>query len=117
MTLIDAGIPTSAQAAGLAARFRYWQGNSGRRYLFSVVNPKRVRDFEGGIVMLTREKNDFREVIWLGVLIGKRPTKKSGGISFTEALSLADEAYIHLLSKGRMDQTSILSDLVEAAAA
>jgi len=49
-------------AAGLPARFLYWTGASGRRYLFTCTGSDALADFEAGLAIAVSNG----EIIWIG---------------------------------------------------
>jgi hypothetical protein len=96
--------PRAALAAGLPARFLYWFGRSGQRYLFSCTGLSGAADFESGVAIAV----SGTEVIWSGEI--------------AELLGLPNEApakrgaiYVHLLASTRAARRAIVEDLCPAA--
>ncbi|MDD7909473.1 hypothetical protein PUV47_06055 [Pseudovibrio exalbescens] len=46
-------------------RFRYWEGKSGQRYLFSKIKEQELLDYPGSVVLMADERMDH-VVVWLG---------------------------------------------------
>jgi hypothetical protein len=98
--------PRAALAAGLPARFLYWFGRSGQRYLFSCTGLCGAADFESGVAIAV----SGTEVIWSGEI--------------AELLALSKDAparraaiYVHLLASTRAARRAIVEDLHPAAQA
>ena len=52
ISLTDSGAPKLAAQCRLGGRFRYWQGGSGRRYLFTAMDTSEIGDILGAVVVL-----------------------------------------------------------------
>ena len=93
-------IPRVTLAAGLPARFLYWVGRSGRRYLFSCTGFRGAADFESGIAIAVSGK----EIVWVGEI--------------AELSSLAKDAperraaiHVHLLATTLEERRVAIEDL------
>jgi hypothetical protein len=92
-------VPHVAIAAGMAGRYRYWTGRSGRRYLFTQLAAKSLDDFDDGVFLLVR----FGTVETVG---------DRNAIS----AALADGChgavlYVHLLATSAASHAHIIDDL------
>lgn len=97
-------IPNSVLDAGLPARFRYWSGRSGGRYLFTHTDLAGLDHFDEAVVILVR----FGRIIWAGM----PPDSEEKA---AEMLGLArregTEIYIHLLARTQDQREGIVEDL------
>ncbi|WP_068084207.1 hypothetical protein [Polycladidibacter stylochi] len=50
---------------GLGERFRYWHGESGKKYLFTQSEPEALVDCPSAVVLICCPQDDYR-VVWLG---------------------------------------------------
>lgn len=65
--LLDDGTPIALLATGLDSSFRYWRGESGTRFVFSVTPVDRVRVGEPAVIVLACVSDDgTREAVWIG---------------------------------------------------
>ena len=55
-------VSQAALAAGVPARYLYWFGRSGRRYLFSCTGKAAAKDFESGVAIAVSNG----EIVWTG---------------------------------------------------
>ena len=101
---LKSSVPNIVLEAGLPARFRYWSGHSGARYLFTHTEPAALDHFDEAIVILVR----FGRIIWAGHPPAGRPAA-------TELNALAQregtEVYIHLLARDAVRRERIIDDL------
>ncbi len=100
----DGGVPAAAAAAGLGARFRYWSGGSGRRYLFTAIDSGALSDFVGAIVVVTLRDGTAAGTTRVGVC--------------EAGMAIADDeiAFVHLLSTTAAGRDVVLDDLLGRAA-
>ena len=93
-------VSRAALAAGVPARFLYWSGHSGRRYLFTATSAEMLHDFEDGVALAV---NGDR-VVW----VGDAPT-----LARFPADSAPRRAaiYVHLLAATAEDRRRIVEDL------
>jgi hypothetical protein len=90
-----------AIAAGLPARYLYWVGRSGKRYLFTCTGgAAAVTDFDSGIAIAVASG----EIVWIGEVAmlsrmpqGARPRRA--------------EVYLHFLAKTPAERRAIIDDL------
>lgn len=54
IAFVDVGPPKFADQCGLGDRFRYWQGGSGRRYLFTAMPGAEIGDVASAVVILAK---------------------------------------------------------------
>lgn len=91
-------IPQSAREAGLPARYRYWTGRSGSRYLFTRTDPGSLEDFRGAVLLAVR----FGQVVWAG---------ESATEARRQAASRGTGLYVHLLAASAAARREIVADL------
>jgi hypothetical protein len=89
-----------AIAAGLPARYLYWVGRSGRRYLFTCTGGASVSDFDSGIAMAIAGG----EIVWIGEvdMLARMPQS---------ARPRRAEVYIHFLAKTPAERRAVVDDL------
>lgn len=97
-------IPQSAREAGLPARYRYWTGHSGRRYLFTRTDLGSLEDFRGAVLLAVR----FGEVSWAG---------ESAAEARRQAANRGTGVYVHLLAASAAARREIVADLAPEPAA
>jgi hypothetical protein len=92
--------PRAALAAGLPARFIYWYGRSGQRYLFSCTGLSGAADFESGVAIAV----SGNEIVWSGEV--------------NELIELPKDAparraaiYVHLLASTLIARRAVIEDL------
>jgi hypothetical protein len=93
-------IPRAALAAGLPARFLYWVGRSGQRYLFSCTGLGGAADFETGVAIAV----SGREIIWIGEVgeLARLPK---------DAPARRAAIHVHLLAATLAERRAIIDDL------
>lgn len=92
-----------ALAAGLPARYVYWFGQSGRRYLFTCTGGSAATDFECGVALAVAGG----EIIWIGEVaeLSQMPA---------DALPRRVELYVHLLAATLAERRALIADLRSA---
>ncbi|HEX4765497.1 MAG TPA: hypothetical protein VH414_04390 [Lichenihabitans sp.] len=105
--------------SGLAERFRYWCGASGRRYLFSVfpVDGRRGLDdcpfYADSVVMAVLRQADGRRRILHAGDTGPLPEVVFGGVTLAAAVAAgANEIHLHLLASDATARAAIVADLM-----
>ena len=97
-------IPNIVLEAGLPARFRYWSGISGARYLFTRTDLAALDHFDEAVVILVR----FGRIIWAGFPPGRAPSaERLTALAGREGT----EIYIHLLARTDEHRDRIIADL------
>jgi hypothetical protein len=91
-------IPQSAREAGVPARYRYWTGRSGRRYLFTRTDAGSLEDFRGAVLLAVR----FGDIVWAG---------DSAAEARRHAASRGTGVYVHLLAASAAARREIAADL------
>ena len=93
-------VSRAALAAGVPARFLYWSGRSGRRYLFTCTSAERLADFDEGVAIAV----GGGETIWVGNVaeLGRMPA---------EAPPRRAAIYLHLLAPTREARRNVIEDL------
>lgn len=93
-------IPRAALAAGLPARFLYWFGRSGRRYLFSCTGLRGAADFESGIAIAVSGK----DIVWVGEVADLSRLAK-------DAPARRAAIHVHLLATTLGERRAVIEDL------
>ena len=92
--------PRAALAAGLPARFLYWFGRSGQRYLFSCTGLSGAADFESGVAIAV----SGTEIVWSGEIAELIALPK-------DAAARRAAIYVHLLASTLAARRAIVDDL------
>lgn len=104
------GTPGVALAAGLDARFHFWRGSSGRRYLFTEVAPENLRHFENVVVLLAEVTRTGRPIAASAAVIEARLFEGAG--LFRElAASSRLRPFVHFLATTPRARRAVVSDL------
>lgn len=110
--LIDGGAPAVSRLVGLAQRFHYWCGISGRRYLFTSVTAQELADFREAIVVIAGPDG-------AGGMVGHTVTilgDGSDGDRRAVARALRRDprlvAFVHLLAPTEAERRAALADLL-----
>ena len=93
-------IPRAALAAGLPARFLYWVGRSGRRYLFSCTGFPGAADFESGIAIAV----SGNDIVWIGEVA------EFAGLA-KDAPARRAAIHVHLLATTLEERRAVIEDL------
>ena len=93
-------LPRVALAAGLPARFLYWFGRSGRRYLFSCTGARAAADFESGVAIAV----SGGQIVWIGEVAELARMADS-------AVPRRAEIFVHLLAVTLADRRAVIDDL------
>jgi len=93
-------MPRATLAAGLPARFLYWVGHSGRRYLFSCTGLRGAADFESGIAIAVSGK----DIIWVGEVA------ELSGLAL-DASARRAAIHVHLLATTLVERRAVIEDL------
>ena len=97
-------LPQAARETGFVGRYRYWEGRSGRRFLFTRIDRPAAGEYEGAVLLATLDG----EVIWAG---------DTAELATADVLSVlpADTVwYLHLLASTRTRRREIVADLLPA---
>lgn len=95
-------LPRVALAAGLPARFVYWVGRSGRRYLFSCTGIGSAADFESGVAIAASGE----DIVWAGEVAELLRLPR-------DAPARLASVYIHLLATTLADRRAVIEDLYQ----
>lgn len=107
-----AAVPQSAASIGQGERFRYWQGASGRRYLFSRVELVELSTFADAVViLLTADGAAARPTVLVGEIDQEGTLRGPDGAPLMES---ADIAYVHLLARDSEARTAVMDDIIAA---
>jgi hypothetical protein len=93
-------LPSVASAAGIAERFQYVVGRSGRRHLFTETSPQLVGDFDDAVAIAVAGER----IVWAGVALDAACFPASARIR-------ACRVFIHLLAASEEDRRQIVADL------
>ena len=105
----SASVPQSAASIGQGERFRYWQGASGRRYLFSRVEAGELATFADAVVILAEGSGLARFEIGEINRAGQVRDRVGAPI-----LLDADVAYVHLLARDAEARAAVMDDIAAA---
>ena len=93
-----------AQAAGLPARYLYWAGRSGMRYLFTCTGSAGIADFDSGVAIAVSDE----KIVWAGEVatLARMPA---------DSQPRRAAIYLHLLASGPDERRAVIEDLRPAA--
>ncbi len=115
-SLRDGGAPKSAEAGGFGARFRFWIGASGRRYLFTAVAAEGLADFADAVIVVARG-NAARGYAGVDIAdLGTPGEASAARISRRVASDPGLTAFVHLLAADAAKRGDIAADLIGATA-
>lgn len=98
------------------ARFAFWTGASGRRYVHTVYSLFDCPPLEAGnYVLVRRFDRARREVLAIGRLINETATLNLAEIRQRAAMLGADEVHVHLLASTPFEAQAVEVDLKSAA--
>ena len=102
-------VPTSAIAAGIASRYRYWSGRSGRRYLFTLVDADWLKDCHDAIAL----ECDGDRISWIGEAEGfaSRPVVNAAVNAIGE--TGRGLIFVHLLASDSVERQKVIDDLAD----
>jgi len=101
-------VPHVLDGYPFAADFRYWTGESGKRYLTRGFPIETASEFPGApIILAAVDEDGHREAVWIGIAVGRR---FEAGLAAAQAAG-ATEAHVHLLAVGAEARTDVLRDL------
>jgi len=101
---LKSSVPNIVLKAGLPARFRYWSGRSGERYLFTRTDLAELDHFDEAVVIAVR----YGRIIGAG-----DPPAGNSAMAELRTLLQRDgtEVYIHLLARTADQRDRIIDDL------
>jgi hypothetical protein len=115
-SLRDGGAPKSAEVGGFGARFRFWAGASGRRYLFTAVTADELADFTDAVVVVARG-DAGRGYVGADVAdLGTTGEASAARIACRAAADPGLTAFVHLLAADAGSRRDIAADLIGATA-
>jgi hypothetical protein len=114
--LIDGGAPAVSRLIGLAHRFHYWCGASGRRYLFTSVTANELADFRDAIVVLAEPDGAGGMVGHTVSILGDGSDDDRRAIARALRLDPRLVAFIHLLAPTEAQRRAALDDLLGRSA-
>jgi hypothetical protein len=93
-------VSRAAQAAGVPARYIYWCGRSGRRYLFTCTSANSLGDFDEGVAIAVIGDR----TIWVGdvAALARMPS---------DSAPHRAAIYLHLLAPTAAARQAIIEDL------
>lgn len=93
-------VSRAALAAGIPARYLYWLGRSGRRYLFTSTEAGGLEDFLDAVAIVV----SAGEITWSGEVAALAAAARPAG--------LPDGAlYVHLLAATPEERRAVIEDL------
>ncbi len=101
--------PQAASALGFGGRFRYFHGESGRRYLFTAIDPDSLQDYRNAVVIASDQKSEMSAPIFLLGEVDRYGGRRGFGSS-AKALKRM-RIYVHLLASRAGDRREVLEDL------
>ncbi|PPC98330.1 MAG: hypothetical protein CTY31_13715 [Hyphomicrobium sp.] len=109
---------TSASAPDCAARFHFWTGASGKRYVHTVYSLFDCPPLDAAnYVLVRREGKAARAILAIGRLTNETATLNLAEIRQRAALLGADEVHIHLLATSVHESHAVETDLRSAQVA
>lgn len=93
-------VPQAASAAGLPARYLYWCGRSGRRYLFTATDAAGIADFGEGVAIAAVDGR----IVWTGEIAALAFMLLATGMQRASF-------YVHLLASTREERRAVMADL------
>lgn len=110
-----ATVPQSAASIGQGERFRYWQGASGRRYLFSRVEVDELATFDHAVAILMGSTGaDVRARVGVIADDGGFQGTAGHGMAGHLALEGVEYAYVHLLARDAEARAAVVDDISAA---
>lgn len=94
---------------GLADRFFFWRGGSGRRYVFSVHALADVAHFRDMVVIAVRVDGAARIPVWIGEIEDPQGDERLADVALAERI---DEVHIHLLPGDTTERREVIDDLL-----
>lgn len=105
-----AAVPNVLDGTAFADEFRYWTGESGRRYLTRQIPVAEIDDFAGAPAVLLKVRADgTREIAWIGAI-------GADGLRTALAASTAGdrcEIHVHLLADDARRRAHVIRDLID----
>jgi hypothetical protein len=98
--MLSPHVSRAALAAGVPARYLYWSGRSGRRYVFTCTSADSLADFEDGVAIAVRGER----TIWVGEV---RELARMAA----DALPRRASIYLHLLASTLEARRAVIDDL------
>jgi hypothetical protein len=100
VVLLSSVAPRTAAAAGLASRYLYWCGRSGRRYLFTSTDHASLADFGDGVAIAAVHGR----LVWAGEAADLTRLPRAAGLS-------RPALYVHLLAATPEERRVVIEDL------
>lgn len=106
---------TSDFSADTAARFHFWTGASGKRYVHTVYSLFDCPPLDAAnYVLVRRENRNIRAIVAIGRLTNDTATLNLAEIRQRAATLGADEVHVHLLATSHDDAQAVEVDLKSA---
>ena len=115
MTVLDE--PVGALSGHITrGAFRYWRGQSGRRYLHTVYALEEWPGYhEANVIFVRPAAGGGRKPLWIGRIGGTSAESLSGGLFARMAEAGASEIHVHLLAGSETARRAVERDLKAAA--
>ena len=110
--LTDGGAPKAAERCGLAGRYRFWIGESGRRYLCTAVPAHEIGDFDDAIVVIARGEGGGGYVGCDVIDLGAAGDPSADDVARQIVGNPGLTAFVHLLAIDAGERGGIAADLL-----
>ena len=113
-TEIPQHLARSLVPAELFSRYRYVEGASGNRYLFTAIDRSEAADYAHGVMLLLDETGEVP--LWIGSqMADERDDAVIAGSQrfapFQQVLAKADRIFVHLLASTASDRADVVADV------
>mgnify|MGYP000947246260 CR=1 FL=1 len=102
------GTPAATAAAGCPARYHFWLGTSGQRYLFSEIETDALGHFRGVVALLARPESDgtlsVRRLVAMETATDLRALQRH--------IDRRTKVMVHLLAGTPAGRDAVVSDLL-----
>jgi hypothetical protein len=107
--------PDFPRKAGLGDRFHYFRGRSGRRYLFSTVEPSELAGFHSAVVILARPTPEGGLAAYAVTALDRSGQPTDSRWSWPPVVPFDAVVLVHLLAESDADRADLVDDLAAAA--
>ncbi len=107
-------MPNVLDGTAFADEFRYWTGESGRRYLTRQIPVSEIDDFAGAPAVLLRVRADgAREIAWIGAIGADGLRTVLATVGDPCATGDRCEIHVHLLADDARRRAHVIRDLID----
>jgi hypothetical protein len=93
----------------LAGRFTFWEGRSGKRYLFTRFSPEATPDLSTAIMLFVRGSEEPRRIA--AVAIGRESANVPRRLAWLLSQTQAQEVHVHFLAFEEAERRAAAIDL------